>query len=102
MSYIKVNYQKLVIAAEKIKDYVLKFERNMKYIEDSVFELNENWKGQDYDAFKIYWKEIYSAKTPSDMTKISMEKYAEALRESAEQYREAQIRAINRANTLCR
>ena len=101
MAYIKVNHRKIISAADKIDNYLSKFDKNMTGIDIAVTSLNVEWKGADYQQVKTEWDEINSSDSTSYNMRTSLNNYASAVREAAKKYQEAQARAINRANSLC-
>ena len=102
MAYIKVDHPKMLSAANQIENYISRFDKNMNSIDSAVVSLNAEWKGADYQQIKTEWNEIKSAGSTSDRMKLSLKNYADAVREASKLYQEAQARAINRANILCK
>lgn len=102
MAYIKVNHKKMLDAATQIDNYITSIDKNMATIDTTVLSLNAEWKGQDYVQLKAEWNEINSSGSTTDKIKTSLKSYAGAIREAASLYKEAQARAINRANALCK
>lgn len=102
MAYIKVDPQKMLIAANQIDNYISVFDKTMGNIDNAVASLNAEWKGADYQQIRTEWNEIHSAGSTSDRMKVALQSYAGSIREAAKRYQEAQIRAISRANTLCK
>ncbi len=101
MAYIKVDYQKMLKTAEQVDNYISRFDKNMGNIDTAVASLSVDWKGDDYEQVKTKWIEIYSAESTSNRMRVSLKSYAASIREAAKLYQEAQVRAINRAKTLC-
>lgn len=102
MSYIKVDHKKMLGTADKIDTYIESFNLKMSSIHDSVISLNSEWKGKDYQQVKIKWDEICDKGSTSYNMLISLKNYAGSVREASKRYKDAQNRAISRANNLCR
>ena len=102
MAYIKVDHQNMLNAAKQVETYISRFDTNMSSIDATVVSLNAEWKGTDYQQIKTEWNEMKSAGSTSDRMRLSLKNYADAVREASKLYQEAQARAINRANTLCK
>ena len=97
MAYIKVDHKKMISAANQINNYTSMFDKNMSSIDNAVTSLNA-----DYQQVKNDWEVINSSESISHKMKITLDNYASAVREAAKKYQEAQARAINRANSLCK
>lgn len=102
MAYIKVDHQKMIAAAEQIESYVAQFDRDMKQADSAVVALSASWKGQDYQQLRAEWEEMKAPDSTSAKMRSALNGYAGALREAAKKYKEAQTKAINRANSLCK
>ena len=102
MAYVRVNHQKMLTVATQIEDYIKKLDNNMKSIDNAVSSLKSEWMGKDYLQVKKEWEEINSKSSTTDKMRSSLNAYASSIRETAKIYKEAQARAINRANTLCK
>ncbi len=101
MAYIEVNHRELKSVAATVESYVVKTKSNMGKINEEVIALGTSWSGEDYDQFKIEACEKVAKGSITETMLTSLMNYASALQSASEQYREAQIRAINRANILC-
>lgn len=102
MAYIKVNHKKMLDAAERIDDYIVRLDKNMNSIDSAMLALGGDWKGTDYQQVRKEWCEINSSGSTTDKMKTSLKNYASSIREAAKLYKEVQSRAINRAKTLCK
>lgn len=102
MANIKVDCAKMRSAADKIDAYIAKFDKNMKKIDTSVSSLNSQWSGEDFMQLKLQWEEIEAIGSTSDNMREALKAYAASVRSAANKYAEAQKRAENRANTLCK
>ena len=102
MAYIKVNYQKMLTAANQIDGYIARIDKNMMVIDSTMLTLGSEWKGEDYQQVKNEWNEINSSGSTTDRMKTTLKSYAGSIREASKMYKEAQLRAINRANNLCK
>lgn len=102
MAYIRVNHRTLKQAAGKIDTCVAHIKQKMKLAQGEVHQLNSFWKGKDAQAVQGHWEKIAASDSTTGKMNQAMESYADHLRSAANQYRQAQIRAIERANRLPR
>lgn len=102
MAYIKVNHQKMLEAANQIDNYLTRLDKNMASINSAMLSMGSEWKGEDYQQVKKEWNEINSSGATTDKMRTSLKSYAGSIREASKLYKEAQTRAINRANSLCK
>lgn len=102
MAYIRVDHAKLSAAADRINGYVKKHSRAMKNMRASVEGLSSSWSGEDYMQLMKEWNEIEAADSTSGLMLKSIQNHSDSLKNAAEKYKEAQARAVNRANLLCR
>lgn len=102
MAYIKVNHQKLLSSADQIDNYIAAMDKHMRSMDTAIISMEADWKGEDYLQLKKEWNEINSIGSTADKMKTTLKSYAGTLRESAKLYKDAQTRAINRANNLCK
>ena len=102
MAYIKVNHQKMLDTANQVDTYIAQLEKHMETIDGAVLSLGTEWQGEDYRQVKTEWNEINSSGSTTDKMKTTLKSYAGSIREASKLYKEAQARAINRANVLCK
>ena len=100
MSRIRVNHYKFESTAAIIDEYIQKQESYMNIINSNIEEAGHYWSGKDYMEFCKQWNEINSTASTSEQIKKSLKNYAEVLRKTGNMYKEAQARAVNRANSL--
>ena len=100
MAYIKVDHSKFESAASAIDTYIRLMKSKMNNAGGEVNNLAANWQGKDFAQFKTQWDKV----TNNDSTYYQMiktlESYAKYLRFAAQKYKEAQSKAVNRANGL--
>lgn len=100
MAYIRVDHSKFETAASAIDAYVSSMKTKMHNAGEEVTTLSANWQGSDFTQFKAQWDKVTNNdSTYSQMIK-SLESYAKYLRLAAQKYKEAQSKAVNRANGL--
>lgn len=99
---IRVDHKKLEGAAAKIDTYVSVHRSNMSAIGADLDRLNAHWQGPDYTQVKREWDEMNAYDSVSMQMIRAMESYASFLRLASKKYKEAQINAVNRANSLTR
>ena len=100
MAYIKVDHKKFEHAASAIDTYVSRHKGNMSKIEQEMVALSGSWQGADYNVVKKQWDEIYASGSTSAMMLKALSNYAGYLRTAGKSYKNAQSRAVNRANNL--
>jgi WXG100 family type VII secretion target len=99
-NYIKVNHREFESAADAIDTYVKNHNKNMDAARQEVKTLSATWQGKDSTQFQQQWDQVTEADSTSrNMTK-ALENYADFLRYAAGQYKDAQSKAVNRANSL--
>lgn len=100
MSYIKVDYSKFEMAAAAVDNYIKDMKKSMINAEREVLTLSSAWQGQDFNQFRNQWNKVTD--NDSTYTKMvrSLEAYAKFLRYASNQYKNAQFKAVNRANSL--
>lgn len=102
MAYIKVDHSKFESAASAVDRYVNLMKNKMRSVQGEVNTLSLSWQGSDFTYFKKEFNKVDNEdSTHSQMVK-SMESYAKYLRFASSKYKDAQVRAVNRANNLPR
>lgn len=100
MAYIKVDHSKFESAASAIDSYVTLMKNKMRSAQGEVTTLSTSWQGADFNQFKSQWDKVTNNdSTYSQMIK-ALESYSKYLRYAAGKYKEAQSKAVNRANGL--
>lgn len=102
MAYIKVDHRKLESTASEIETYITYVKSRMDAAGDEVKALSNNWQGEDYKQFISQWDTVTAGGSTYDNMIKSFESYAKFLRFAAGKYKDAQAKAINRANSLPR
>jgi uncharacterized protein YukE len=98
--FIKVNHSQFENAADAIDTYLSSQKKNMAAAESEVKNLGTTWQGTDSKQFQLQWNQVEdNDSTSKNMTK-ALENYANFLRFAASTYKEAQSKAVNRANWL--
>jgi len=100
MAYIKVDHSEFASTASAVDSYVSLMKRKMSSAQSEVINLSSNWQGQDYTMFKNQWDKVTNGESTYHEMIKSLESYAKFLRYAGEKYKDAQIKAINRANGL--
>ena len=89
-------------AASAVDTYVTQLRNKMNSAQGEVNNMSSIWQGSDYTRFKSQWNKVTSGdSTYSEMVK-SLEAYSKFLKYAAEKYKDAQTKAVNRANSLPR
>ncbi|MEH6993434.1 WXG100 family type VII secretion target [Neobacillus drentensis] len=98
--FIKVNHSQFENAADAIDTYLSSQKRNMAAAEREVQNLGATWQGTDSKQFQLQWNKVEDNESTSKNMSKALENYANFLRFAASQYKEAQSKAVNRANWL--
>lgn len=102
MAYIRVDHSKFEAAASAIDTYVASMKNKMRSAGSEVTTLSANWQGSDFTQFKAQWDKVTNNDSTYYQMIKSLESYAKYLRYAAQKYKEAQSKAVNRANSLPR
>lgn len=102
MAYIRVDYKMMINTVNQIENYISTFDNNMELISNDIVSINSEWEGKDYQQFKAEWDKIKSPGSTSYLMRAAIQNYADEIKEAVNKYKEAQIRAINKANSLCK
>ncbi len=102
MAYIKVNHSKFEAAATEVEDYVDTLKSKMRSANGEIDTLASTWQGSDFTQFKTEWNKVDDGDSTHTQMVKSLESYAKFLRYAASKYKEAQIKAVNKANGLPR
>ncbi|MEE0863268.1 MAG: hypothetical protein U0L79_09825 [Lachnospiraceae bacterium] len=100
MAYIKVNHSEFEKAASKIDEYVTSLNIRMTVVQSDMEDLSVAWQGGDAEQYKNQVKKLDDEDSVHYNFKSSLESYADFLRYAGKQYKDAQARAVNRANNL--
>lgn len=100
MAFIEVNYIYFTNAAAYVEQYVSRQKEKMGQATETVNSLRSSWSGEDSEAFVSKWNEIDDRSSTASQLEQSLEDYAEVLKYAADQYKEAQKKAIGLANRL--
>lgn len=102
MAYIKVDHSKFEDAASAVDSYVTFMKNKMHSAQSEITALSLSWQSSDSVQFRKEFDKLDN----NDSTHIQMvkalESYSRYLRYAANKYRDAQARAVNRANGLPR
>lgn len=102
MAKIHVDYRKLDRAADAIDRYIEKHKNRMNSANNAVEELGNSWSGDDYNATLRLWRKGKENGSPSEKMIRSLKNYSDFLRDTSKKYKDAQSRAVERANRLPR
>lgn len=102
MAYIKVDHSKFSSASKAIDAYVKSAKSKMKSASGEVDNLAANWEGADFTQFKIQWNRTDDKDSVYATMIKSLVSYSDFLKYASKEYKNAQARAVNRANNLPR
>lgn len=100
MARIKVDHSKFEAAASAIDEHVKEMKRKMRSAQGEVDTLSATWQGSDYTQFKANFNRVDNDDSTHAQMLKSLDSYADYLRYAASKYKEAQTKAVNRANGL--
>lgn len=102
MAYIKVDHSKFTDAANAVDTYIRTMKSKMDSATSEVNTLQSNWQGSDYNQFKIQWTRVTNKDSTYSQMLKSLESYSNFLKFASNKYKDAQAKAVNRANNLPR
>lgn len=102
MAYIKVDHSKFESTASVVDSYVTLMRNKMHSAQGEVETLSSSWQGTDFVQFKTEFDKVNNEDSIHIQMVKAMESYAKYLRLAADKYKDAQARAINRADSLPR
>ncbi|MGY3715152.1 WXG100 family type VII secretion target [Sutcliffiella cohnii] len=101
MSYfIEVKYTEFEVAATAIDTYVSRQKQKMSLATQEVHSLSSGWKGKDFEQYRTKWQTLEDRDSTTYTLQKSLEDYAKTLRHVGDLYKNAQKKAIERANRL--
>lgn len=100
MAYIKVDHSKFESTAVAVDNYVTLMKNRMNSAQGEVTTLSSSWQGADYAQFKAEFNRVDNSDSTHTQMLKSLESYSKYLRYAATKYKDAQTRAVNRANGL--
>lgn len=98
--FIEVDYTEFERAADAVEDYAASQKQKMTMAGQEVTKLGASWQGKDFQQFQAKWNQIDDRSSTAGALQQSLEDYAKALRYAADQYKKAQKKAIDKANSL--
>lgn len=103
MAVIEVNHQALRNLAGAIEDYCESFYNEMRRADSGVQNMmSGGWAGEDAEAFKVAWDNVYGKDTLPRKFCKSLENYGKALSAGADAYQKVQEDLYNLASLLPR
>lgn len=100
MSYIKVNHAKLENAARNIENSLQRQKSHLDSADKQVNNMKQSYSGEDYNAFSSQWAGVRAKGSFVTKTTNAIESYAEYLKFAAKEYKDAQSKAVNKANWI--
>lgn len=100
MAYIKVDHSKFESTASAVDNYVTLMKNKMRSAQGEVASLSSSWQGSDFTQFRTEFDKVDNDDSAHAQMVKALESYARYLRYAANKYKEAQAKAINRANGL--
>lgn len=102
MAYIRVDHSKFSGAANEVDAYIKQLKTKMNRADDEVNNMSHFWSGSDYLQFKHQWDRVTNGESTYLEMVNALESYSKYLRYAAEKYKDAQTKAVNRADRLPR
>lgn len=100
MAYIQVDHSRFESTAAAIDDYVRLLNEKMRSAQGEITALASSWQGSDFTQFQAEFDKVDNEDSVHMQMVRSLESYARYLRFAASQYKSAQARAVDRANSL--
>ena len=101
MNYkIYVDHSRFSNSAKKVEEYIGTIDSYMASMNSDVEDMMSIWDSDDSVSFKEKWSQNESMGSAISNLKDYLKQYADDLNEAANIYRNAQISAINEANSL--
>lgn len=102
MARIKVNHSELTKTANEMDNFLSRTKDRMNSASGSVDRMIQGWEGADYTQFDKQWTKVTASDSTYRQMVKSLDAYADYLRFAADKYKDAQAKAVNRANRLPR
>ena len=100
MAYIKVDHSKFEGTASAVDGYVRVLKEKMRRAQGEVAALSSSWQGADATRFRKEFDKVDNEDATHTQMVKALESYAQFLRYAANKYKDAQTKAVNRANNL--
>jgi uncharacterized protein YukE len=100
MAYIKVDHSRMLAVANSLDGYVNKYNSLLLQAAQSTDGIGGAWQGTDYAEFRNKINTLTNSDSSLKKTAKSYQAFSDQLRDSAARYRDAQSRAVNRANNI--
>lgn len=100
MTYIKVDHSKFTYTVDKLDSFVTMMKKNIQNANTEIDILSLNWQGSDFDQFKKGWDKIDNDDSTQMQMIKNLESYGRFLKYASSKYKNAQAKAIDRANRL--
>lgn len=102
MANIKVDYRSMDNAISSVDSYIRTAEAKMTAAQREVSYLASNWRGSDASKYMEQWNTVTSEGSAYRKMINALKSYSSFLKCAESEYKNAQARAINRANALPR
>ncbi len=102
MATIRVDQSRLKRSSNTVSQYLSSMKSNMRTAQQEISRLSTEWQGKDATQFAAQWDQITSGNSSYNRALKALESYANYLKMAEKEYKNAQSRAINRANALPR
>lgn len=102
MAYLNVDLNKLNSTSRTVDSYILSMKNQMNAANSEVALLSNEWRGRDAMQFKAMWDSASGDDSTYTRMLRALESYSNYLKTAEKEYKNAQARAINRANALPR
>lgn len=100
MAYIRVDHSKFARTASEVEAYVSLMKKKMAAAQGEVDNMANSWQGSDFAQFKSQWEKVTEKESTYKEMEEALENYAKFLRYAEEKYKDAQAKAVNKANSL--
>ena len=100
MAYIDVDYSRFDHVIDRTNAYVSTMKNKMSVAGDEVRYLSSSWHGDDSSSFQTQWQTVTDDSSVYRNMIKALEQYSDTLKYAKKSYQKAQMKVIDKSNTL--
>lgn len=100
MPNIEVNHGDLKKTAEEIRSYLEVQDQQMLMAKSAMNGLLAEWQGEDAMKIGTQWEKVNDIDSSAIRFRKSLRNYADAIEQCANEYKNAQIKVLNKAEII--
>lgn len=100
MAYIKVDHSKFTYTVDKLDSFITMIKKNIQNANTEIDILSLSWQGSDFAQLKKEWNKVDNNDSIQMQMIKNLESYGRFLKYASSRYKDAQAKAIDRANRL--